>query len=30
MSVIEWVALVVFLAGTVLFFVWVARLALRK
>jgi hypothetical protein len=30
MSAIEWMAFLVFLAGTVLFFIWVARLALRK
>jgi hypothetical protein len=30
MSGIEWLALVVFLAGHVFFFVWVAVLRLRK
>lgn len=30
MSAIEWLALAIFLAGTVAFFVWVALLSFRR
>ena len=30
MSAIEWLALAIFLAGTVVFFVWVAVLSFRQ
>ncbi len=30
MRIQEWIALVLFLAGTLLFYIWVARLWLKK